>query len=96
MKVYRNSKIDTYCADQSYFATPCEVKIIENEIVVSYKTDNGFVLYKGEELGDGHYSLSASATGGRATLHRVPREDTLEGSWVEDRQIGMWRIDLEE
>jgi hypothetical protein len=37
---------------------------------------------------------SASLMGGIATLHKIPNEDILEGSWVERGYAGMWRIRL--
>ncbi len=96
MTLYRNSKIDTYTAEGLDAGHPCEVRIAEDFVVVSYKIDDGFVIYEGRETEKGHYALSAKATNGKATLHKIPDEDILEGSWLEGGYEGMWRIELEE
>jgi hypothetical protein len=96
MTAYQKSKADTYTADGVSLRNPCQVRIGDGTITVSYMDDEGPVVYEGNETGDGHYSLASKDTGGRATLHKIPDEDTLEGSWIENRKIGMWRIELEE
>jgi len=96
MALYRNSKISTYAADGLDSGYPCEVRIGGGSIVVSYRRDDGLVLYEGNEVESGHYNLVAQAVGGKATLHKIPNEDVLGGSWLEGGYEGMWRIELEE
>lgn len=77
-------------ADESW---PCVVRISETEIVVEYQ-DESTVIYKGANDGTGHFTLACD-DGSKATLHMFPGSDTLEGSWRENGDRGMWRIKLE-
>lgn len=77
---------------------PCEVRVDEPEIVVTYPRDGG-VTYTRRSDGSGHFVLSANRYNGRATLHMFPGSLVLEGYWVETQigqaeQRGMWRIVL--
>jgi hypothetical protein len=98
MPVYKYSTIDTYYSVQAMDrGHRCEVKIEGDAIAVSYKTEGRYVVYEGQQIGSGHFSLDwREPSGGRATLHQVPNENTLEGWWMENGEEGMWRIDLEE
>ncbi|TAM17846.1 MAG: hypothetical protein EPN62_19790 [Candidimonas sp.] len=71
----------------------CVVKITDDEILVEYD-DDGLVQYRGENDGNGHFVLTAPEVDGKASLHRFPDSQTLEGSWVEGGYRGMWRIEL--
>jgi len=75
---------------------PCEVRIGDGSIAVSYKDAGGsHVLYEGNEVGDGHYVLSTNETPpSKGTLHKVPDLPQLEGSWVERGETGFWKIEL--
>lgn len=73
----------------------CDVKIDGTEIVVVYD-DEGPVLYRGKDSGDGHYVLESPEQKGRGTLHRSPGSQFLEGFWIEDGIRGMWRIELQD
>jgi len=74
----------------------CEVNISEEKIVLSYfdKDFNGYIIYSGEVVGDGHYKLECKEVNGKGTLHRFPNGKRLEGFWVQDGEEGMWRIEL--
>jgi len=78
----------------AYEGENCEVKIDGDEIVVSYKDEQGRVLYKGREKGQGHYILECPERRGKASLHRFPEEKFLDGYWVEEGTRGFWRIYL--
>ncbi len=67
----------------------CSVILHEGSIMISY----GDAIYKGERVGKGHYILSKQPGDGRATLHKIPYENVLEGSWEEYGQQGMWKIE---
>lgn len=71
-----------------------EVRIDENEILVAYQDDDGWVEYRGKNSGDGHFLLEAPERQGRASLHRFPEIEILEGYWQEQGYQGMWRIRL--
>jgi hypothetical protein len=95
MSIWKNSKIALlwYSKDEASEQNPCEVRIDDQEIVVEYE-DDGLVQYRGKNTGDGHFELTAPDVEGRASLHMFPGSNVLEGSWVEGRQRGMWRITL--
>ena len=95
MPVWPNSKMITVYYDGTEMGEyPCEVRIDENEIVVSYKEDNMHVLYKGKSNGIGHYYLTCSEQNGEASLHRFPDAVILDGHWLEGVYKGFWRIYL--
>jgi hypothetical protein len=96
MIVYRNSKLHSYESDGLYEPLPCEVRIGEGMIAVSYQGEGGLVLYEGREEGPGHFRLAAQGVNGRATLHRFENDNVLDGWWLEDSYEGMWRIELNE
>ncbi|HPL67776.1 MAG TPA: hypothetical protein PLG94_14690, partial [Smithellaceae bacterium] len=95
MTVWNNCKADIiYYDGEADIDEHCEVKIDKDEIIVSYAGENGPVVYKGKNNGDGHFELSASIVNGHATLHRLKYSNILEGFWLEDGYKGMWRIKL--
>lgn len=99
MARWENCKADIYYQDGTEATlgdAGYDVRIDENEIVVSYKDEDGHVVYKGVNNGNGHYELVAPERSGHVTLHQLPDSDALEGSWVEDGQRGMWIIYLDE
>jgi hypothetical protein len=98
MSHYKNATYWTFhFGKEAAESHPCEVRIMDDgEIVVSYETDNDFVVYKGEEQGQGHYLLESEEQQGRASLHRFPDSLILEGYWEEGGMKGMWRIELDE
>lgn len=96
MPLYRNSQMTMYFPEETVSERwPCDVRIDEGIIVVSYSSPEGHVVYKGTELQPGHFKLTSTENAtGSATLHRFEGAETLEGSWYEDREFGMWQIDL--
>jgi hypothetical protein len=98
MSHYKNATYRTFhFGKEAAESQTCEVRIMDDgEIVVSYETDGDFVVYKGEEQGQGHYLLESEEPQGRASLHRFPGSLILEGYWEEDGMKGMWRIELGE
>jgi hypothetical protein len=74
----------------------CQVRIDGTKIVVSYEQHDGPTVYEGEEVASGHFKLTSARKSGRATLHRMPGENLLEGHWIEGQDQGMWRIQLED
>ena len=83
-----------YSKDAAYEKWPCTVKIDDREILVEYD-DDGLCQYVGRNDGSGHFELHQRNGDGRATLHRFPDARLLEGSWIENGDRGMWRIELE-
>lgn len=93
MNLYSNSKMDSVFS-YSDERLDCEVKIGENDIVVSYKDDRGVVIYKGKEIGQGHYELKCPERNGEGSLHIFPEGKILDGYWIEEGDEGFWRIFL--
>lgn len=98
MTVWENCEFDLYQDNHSpsLRLSGYDVKIDNDEVVVSYEDDDGNVIYRGVNTGDGHYLLTAIEREGRATLHRFPNGDILEGNWHENGLRGMWRIYLDD
>jgi hypothetical protein len=93
MPTWKNSSMDTFMQGEQ---SSCEVRITVFEIAVSYDDGQGLISYKGKEVAPGHFELTSAETGGKASLHRSPDNEWLEGSWNEGEQEGMWRIRLGE
>ena len=98
MAIWKNCRADIfYNNDKPDLNDPgYEVRIDDGEMVVSYENDDGWVNYKGKDLGGGHYLLTCPEVEGRAVLHRVPDSEIVEGNWSESGEHGMWRITLVE
>lgn len=96
MTIWKNCTVDIYYrADEPELNDPgYEVRITEDEMVISYEGEHGWVNYAGRNLGGGHYALAAPEVHGRAMLHRAPDSEILNGVWDEDGASGMWRVYL--
>ena len=96
MTVYKNCSMTTLFYSDGDVDDKCEVNISEEKIVLSYFDEdfNGYIMYSGEVVGDGHYKLECIEVNGKGTLHRFPNGEILEGYWVEEGYEGMWRIKL--
>ena len=95
MTVYRNCTMEMFDAEGQW-DLPCQVRISDGTIAVSYKLDGAIVVYEGRETEPGHFRLSSDAANGRATLHRFSNDEVLYGWWLEDGHEGMWRVTLDE
>jgi hypothetical protein len=95
MAVFKNSTMTMFTNDGEW-DHPCEVRISEGSIAVSYADDGSLVVYEGEEIELGHFKLESKSVNGRATLHRFAGADFLEGHWIENRVRGMWQVQLDE
>jgi len=93
--IWNNCRLTILFYDEPAQEMTCVVKFTDAGIMVEYE-DDGVVQYAGGKKGDGHFELLAPAVHGRATLHMFPDSTRLEGSWIEDGERGMWRIDLAE
>lgn len=94
MTVWQKSTMTLFYYSGDAENIPCSVKIDDKTILVEYEND-GTVQYKGRNDGSGHFELTSSEVHGRASLHRFPKGEVLEGFWSEDGYRGMWRISLE-
>jgi hypothetical protein len=95
MQVWQNCRVDIFYYDGiADTGEPCEVRIDKDEIVVSYDDEDGPVVYKGKNKGDGHFDLRARKIEGQASLHMSEGSHILEGFWKEGINKGMWRITL--
>ena len=93
--LWTNSKMTNlhYDAEAADENIPCTVRLSDSEILIEYH-EEGLVQYRGPNDGSGHFELRADAISGRATLHMFPGSSRLEGSWVEEGERGMWRIEM--
>jgi hypothetical protein len=82
-----------YSGDEADTDYPCEVHITDKEITVNYFADHAQrIQYRGENHGTGHFELRSNKNAGKASLHRTPGSQVIEGSWAENSVRGMWRI----
>ena len=90
------AKMDTVFYDETpaYEGEECEIKINGDEIVVSYKDEDGVVIYRGTDEGHGHFVLECPERNGKAVLHQIRNSKYLEGFWREEGDEGFWRITL--
>ena len=54
MTSYPKSTMETFYFGQASVADEVDVVISDGRISISYRVDNGWVTYKGEEQGTGH------------------------------------------
>ena len=96
MRIWKNCTADIYYIDDApELKDPgYEVRIDDDELVISYEGDSGWVNYQGKDLGGGHYELRADTVNGHAMMHRAPGSTILNGCWSEDGYRGMWRVRL--
>ena len=95
MTVYRNCTMEMFDA-KGQWELPCEVRISDGSIAVSYNRGGVPKVYEGPETEPGHFKMTCDSIGGRATLHRFAGDDLLDGWWIEEGYEGMWRVTLEE
>lgn len=96
-QLYPTARMDTlYNGCDADLQDPCAVRIGEHEIRIEYAFDGEPTVYVGQAIAPGHYRLDREGGGGHASLHRFPGSSILEGSWVEEGERGMWRIELQE
>ena len=93
VSTWKHSRLASYYRE---IKGECQVQIDGSKIVVSYEQHDGPAVYEGEEVGSGHFKLTCARKSARATLHRIPGENLLEGHWIEGEDRGMWRIQLED
>jgi hypothetical protein len=77
----------------------CDVRIDDSSIVVNFDHEEygGEIIYRGRNDGSGHFELTCDERPNwRASLHRFPQGMILEGYWIEGRNEGFWRIELNE
>lgn len=91
--LYKNSTMEMFSEDGQW-SHPCQVRINDEKIIVSYIEEGSHIVYEGEEKGIGHFLLKSESVNGSATLHCFSKSIFLEGWWKEDGRIGMWRITL--
>jgi len=94
MTIYNNALMTTfYFGNKAAEEERCVVSINDRQILVACYGET--VEYKGSSFADGHYELEGSGFKARASLHMTRDKSTLEGSWYEEGNRGMWSIDLE-
>ena len=96
MAVYRNCTMENFSDADGQWEHPCQVRIGDGSITVSYELDGEIIVYQGPEIEPGHFRLTSDAVKGRATLHRFSDSDVLDGWWLESGYEGMWRVTLDE
>lgn len=94
--LFPNARMDTlYNGCDADLQDPCAVRIDGDHIHVEYEFDGERTVYAGKALAPGHFCLQTEDGTGKATLHQLPGSQYLEGSWVEEGERGMWRIELQ-
>lgn len=96
MTIWKNCRVDLYYSDDTPELNDpgYEVRLTEDELVISYEGEVGWVNWKGQDLGGGHFEMVSPEVEGRAMLHRYGGSEILEGYWNEGGDHGMWRIRL--
>jgi hypothetical protein len=95
--LFSNARMDTlYNGSNADLSDRCAVRIDDTQIRIEYTFDDERTQYEGRAIAPGHYRLECPERNGYATLHRIPDSSILEGSWIEDGERGMWRIELHE
>ena len=82
-----------YYNDEPYVDHPCEVKIDDGLIEVSYTIDDGKFIYKGHEQTPSIYTLKG-IDGCNATLYWSDKAKIMYGDWSQDGLRGLWKITL--
>lgn len=98
MTIWKNCVADLYYSNglPKLHDSGYEVRITGDDLVISYQSDSGWIVYRGKDHGGGHYDVSCPQVKGRAMLHRLADSEFLEGNWSEDSAYGMWHITLHE
>lgn len=98
MEAWIKASADTLFYDDSTAYTDefYEVYLSDGEIKVRYEVDGEYNVYIGREISSGHFELACPALAGKATLHRFPGSQILEGFWHEEGVRGAWKIRLHE
>ena len=97
MKLWKHSTMTTFYGDgRAEGRSDCQVRLGDGRVAVLYDIEGGEHSYEGPEIGQGHFHLRAAAPDGEATLHCFPDSKILEGWWLEDGVVGMWRIELDD
>lgn len=95
MTVYHRSEMETFWPEQGSQRSPCEVRISDGTIAVSYDEDGQQILYSGFEIRPGHFELQCPPVNGTATLHQTnDDDDVLVGRWIEGGYRGLWTVQL--
>jgi hypothetical protein len=93
-------EIVTFYHDKGSDRCPCTVRIKGDSIVVSYDHEGevgGRVIYEGEQVSFGRWTLKCPAKKANATLNLSGLDpNCLEGTWCELGEIGMWQIDVDD
>lgn len=86
--IWKNSLLDQgTIGEQDSGQSRCGVRISSSDIAIDYTDERGQVVYRGKDLGGGHYVLSAPERSGEATLHRAPGCNRLEGFGTKNRTM---------
>lgn len=96
MTVFKQASMNRYFGDGSNDNIPCQVRLGDKTIAVSYAGEHGPIVYEGVERGAGHWRLTSQEPRGAASLHRFEDDDVLVGDWTEGHWDGMWKIELNE
>ena len=96
MEFWKGTMDTFYYEKEADKGQSCEVRMTDDEIVLSYEEDSTKFQYQGKAVAPGHFQLESSPPLGKATLHRMPGENFLVGYWTEARRVGVWRVDLDE
>ncbi|WP_142112419.1 hypothetical protein [Bosea sp. AK1] len=96
MKSYLHSTMDWNLGSDRTDNHPCQVRVGDAELVVSYTHLGDRHLWKGtSQDGKTYEVLHVGNPADEARLIRTS-DSTLEGPWIEAGRTGNWLIDLED
>lgn len=85
-------EMDDNCLNECFYADErpmqkdrCTLHLVPNFIRVEYD-DDGKMIYRGEEIGVGHFELSCPKRDGTGTLHRSPNDQTIYESFFRAKE----------
>ena len=89
MPTWKNCTCDIYYRDEGseLNAPGYEICINGDQLTISFQGTQGRIAYRGSDLGGGHYELTTDLIEGRASVHRAPNSEVIEGSLLNCNEI---------
>lgn len=94
MRAFLHSTMDWDLGGEEIANHPCEIRVGDAEIVISYVHHGDRHLWRGTSVDGATFDLSHVGHPGDSAALKRTDEFTLEGEWRERNDGGSWRIDL--
>lgn len=97
MEAWQGCKMISYYKKDKCYEDPCDVVIDGNKITISYK-EKGKELcrWNGIKTEENLFFLENNEMNGKGHLFYSEQYKVLEGSFEENRDEGMWKIELDD